>query len=166
MNNNTIKITLIIITIIILSILNILIFQKENTLKNSKSVLLELAPVDPRSLIQGDYMVLNYKISREAAELSINVPAQGSIVICLDDNNVATFVDFYKGNPLGPDEILLNYRIRNGLILGAESFFFQEGHAKYYEKARYGELKVTPSGQSILVGLRDEKFRPIHPNLN
>ncbi|MCC9044019.1 GDYXXLXY domain-containing protein [Myroides sp. M-43] len=41
------------------------VLQKENTIKEGQLVLLELAPVDPRSLIQGDYMILNYAISNQ-----------------------------------------------------------------------------------------------------
>ncbi len=41
------------------------VWSKESTLKDGKLVLLELAPVDPRSLMQGDYMSLNYAITQE-----------------------------------------------------------------------------------------------------
>ncbi|MFX7329222.1 GDYXXLXY domain-containing protein, partial [Acinetobacter baumannii] len=34
--------------------------QKEMLLKEGQLVLLPLAPVDPRSLMQGDYMALRY----------------------------------------------------------------------------------------------------------
>ncbi|MCI5136696.1 MAG: hypothetical protein D3920_16885 [Candidatus Electrothrix sp. AW2] len=43
----------------------------------------------------------------------------------------------------------------------APSFFFQEGDAKLYGEARYGELKVDESGGSVLVGLCGEDFRPL-----
>ena len=38
---------------------------------------------------------------------------------------------------------------------------FQEGDADLYAKARYGELKVDKSGASVLVGLRDDDFKPL-----
>lgn len=38
------------------------------------------------------------------------------------------------------------------------SFFFQEGHAMDYAKARYGEFRVAGSGECILTGLRDENL--------
>ena len=47
--------------------------------------------------------------------------------------------------------------------MGAESFFFQEGHAAYYEKARYGEIRVAADGKSVLEGLCDEQFKPLGP---
>ena len=36
--------------------------QFEDVLATGKPVVLKIAPVDPRSLMQGDYMVLNYAI--------------------------------------------------------------------------------------------------------
>jgi uncharacterized membrane-anchored protein len=60
---------------------------------------------------------------------------------------------------LGLDERLLVYRrsSRGEVRLGAESFFFQEGHADRYANAKYGELKVTNSGETVLVALCDEQ---------
>jgi uncharacterized membrane-anchored protein len=36
---------------------------KEDTLRSGTSVLLETAPVDPRSILQGDFAILDYKIA-------------------------------------------------------------------------------------------------------
>ncbi|MBT98299.1 MAG: hypothetical protein CL902_06705 [Dehalococcoidia bacterium] len=36
---------------------------KEDTLRSGTSVILETAPVDPRSILQGDFVVLDYKIA-------------------------------------------------------------------------------------------------------
>ena len=39
------------------------ILKNEQHLTQSDSIYIRLAPVDPRSLIQGDYMALNYDIN-------------------------------------------------------------------------------------------------------
>jgi len=39
-----------------------------------------------------------------------------------------------------------------------DAFFFQEGHAQDYTKARYGEFRVAGSGECMLTGLRDENL--------
>ena len=44
--------------LLLLGYLNWSIYQKEQTLRDGQLVLFELAPVDPRSLMQGDYMYL------------------------------------------------------------------------------------------------------------
>jgi uncharacterized membrane-anchored protein len=139
--------------------INLLIVKKEDTLANGRTILLRLAPVDPRSLMQGDYMVLRYEIARGIYKEQLE--DKGCIVVSLDQNDVAKFVRVHEGECLQTSEHLLFYRNRGGLRLGAESFMFQEGDADLYAKARYGELKVDRSGASVLVGLRDDDFKPL-----
>ncbi len=152
-----------IIAVIVLAGVNFEIYQKEQLLIEGTTILLELAPVDPRSLIQGDYMVLRYKIAR--LEALYEAKQDGYLVIERNEDQIAQFKRIYDENTaLEAGSLLLRFRKRGSEIrLGAESFFFQEGHAKYYENARYGELKVTPSGESVLVGLRDAELKPLGP---
>ena len=150
----------------LLLVVVVLVFQvvrKERVLARGTSVLLELAPVDPRSLMQGDYMVLDYAVSREARLDDDTGSREGRLVLRLDENGVGRFVRHDSpGNTLGPGELLLRYRMRKGRVrLGAESFFFQEGHADRYEQAKYGELRVAGDGTSVLVGLRDAGRQPL-----
>ena len=142
---------------------NGLILQKDHVTRSGRTVLLRLAPRDPRSLMQGDYMVLRYEIAGKVPEEDLRRDPDGRIVVRLDRDSVATFVRVHRGGPLAPDEQLLRYRYRGGLRIGAESFFFQEGHADHYARARYGELKVASGGQSVLVGLRGEDFWLLGP---
>jgi len=144
-------------TLLVVVAVNFLIVSKEDTLANGRTMLLRLAPVDPRSLIQGDYMILRYAISREISKTQLE--NTGCIVVSLDENNVAKFVRVHKRENLQAGEHLLFYRNRGGLRLGAESFMFQEGDAELYSNARYGELKVDESGKSVLIGLRSEDFK-------
>ncbi|RKH42894.1 GDYXXLXY domain-containing protein [Corallococcus sicarius] len=140
-----------------------LVVQKEAVLARGQTVLLQLAPVDPRSLIQGDYMVLDYAISQSWREGHEAPQEDGNVVVHLDEHGVGTFVRYEKsGTALAPGEVRVRFRVRNSRMrLGAESFFFQEGHAERYEQARYGELRVMDNGTSVLVGLRDEKYQPL-----
>ncbi|MGR3808656.1 GDYXXLXY domain-containing protein [Pasteurella testudinis] len=48
-----------------LAIGNFSIQKYENVLHNGKTVILALAPIDPRSIMQGDYMELNYDLLNE-----------------------------------------------------------------------------------------------------
>ena len=146
-------------TLLVLVAVNLLIVKKEETLANGRTMLLRLVPVDPRSLIQGDYMVLRYAIARNISEAQLQ--DKGHIVVSLDENHVAKFVRVHKGESLQAGEHLLFYRNRGGVRLGAESFMFQEGDAELYSEARYGELKVDESGASVLVGLRGKDFIPL-----
>jgi len=138
------------------------IYGKETLISRGEPIFLELAPVDPRSLIQGDYMALDYRI---AADLNGDeLPPRGKLVITRAENGIVSFVRIDDGMPLTADERLLNYYKHDWRVdLGAPSFFFQEGTADTYVTAKYGELRVDPSGTSILVGLRDAELQPLAP---
>ena len=161
---------LIINLILVLLIVNYAIFKKEKTLSEGQLVLLELAPVDPRSLMQGDYMQLRYKLAQlqdfakpqEKPEIE-TLPDFGYYIVVLDSNKVAKKVRIQKDiTPLTVNEVPLKYHKSNYQIyLGAESYFFQEGDAKKYEKAKYGALKVTKNGEAILVGLYDKNLKKL-----
>ena len=139
---------------------NYLIVTKEQTLASGRTMLLELIPVDPRSLIQGDYMQLRYAIDRDIPKSQLQRD-KGQIVVSLGADDVARFVRVHGGEKLREGEYLLFYRNRGALRLGAESFMFQEGDAGLYSEAKYGELKVDASGSSVLVGLRGKDFKPL-----
>ena len=144
--------------ILILAAVNFEIYKKEQLLTDGVTVLLELVPVDPRSLMQGDYMILRYKIA-VSVETTIT---DGFLVLATDKNQVANFVRIYQGEDLQPSEFLLQFRKRaRGISLGSEAFFFQEGKAHLYSQAHYGELKVTQDGNSILAGLRNSDFKSL-----
>jgi len=153
----------IITLILILAIVNYSIYQKEQHIKNGTKIYLKLAPVDPRSLMQGDYMALRFDIARKIQkELPKNENQDGRVLVHLDKKNVASFVNIFKGQKLNKDEIFIKYRQRNGIVkFASNAFFFEEGSAKKYEKAKYGEFRVNGNGELLLVGLADKNVSDI-----
>lgn len=147
--------------VLVLLSANYSIYQRERLLAEGQVVLLELAPVDPRSLIQGDYMALRFAVANEAFgawEMSREPDAMdGRLVLGLDALQVGRFLRFDTGEPLAAGEIRMRYRVRNGEPkFATNAFFFQEGTAELYAGARYGEFRVDRDGDAILTGLRDE----------
>ncbi len=57
------KVVLLLISLLWITLAVGLVKSKEFLLKNGKSVLLETLPADPRDLLRGDYVILNYKIN-------------------------------------------------------------------------------------------------------
>jgi uncharacterized membrane-anchored protein len=153
--------------IILLNLVLLLIYFnysviKKEVLTDGQLILLALAPVDPRSLMQGDYMSLRYKIS-ENMDYD-NMPKQGYCIVLLNKNGIASSVRFQEGlTPLHKGEHLIRYTSpdKRSMNIGAESFFFQEGQAEKYEKAMYGGIKIDKNGNCLLVGLYDEQLRKI-----
>jgi uncharacterized membrane-anchored protein len=147
--------------LIVLVLANLTIYQREQLLADGRVVLLELAPVDPRSMMQGDYMVLNFRLNREVAEQPRGT-WDGRVVLALDEKGVGSFLRFDDGSPLEPRQALLHYRVREDRPrIATNAFFFQEGKGKRYETARYGEFRVAPDGEAILTGLRDAGLREL-----
>ena len=147
---------------LLLGYFNFSIFEKEKTLKNGQLILLKLAPVDPRSLMQGDYMTLRYEIS-EGTDVK-NLSKRGYCVVKLNQYNVAEKVRFQKEQkPLNAGEFLIRYSASDSwnVNIGAESYFFQEGEAEKFEKAKYGGLKTDDKGNSVLIGLYNENLKLI-----
>ena len=148
--------------IILLGLFNNSILQKEELLSNGQLILLELAPVDPRSLMQGDYMRLRYAISENINYDSIS--KRGFCVVKLEENGIAKKVRIQDDRtPINEKEYLIEYTSKGwrGINIGAESFFFQEGEAEKYENAKYGGIKVDSQGNSLLIGLYDENQKKI-----
>lgn len=132
------------------------VFDKEQTLRIGKLVLLEMAPIDPRAPLQGDYMDLNYKATADVAVDSI--PHRGYCILKPIGDDVFEKVRFQANkDPLGKDEIALRYTTdRYQIHLGSSAFFFQEGKAALYDSAQYAGLRIDNRGSGILVGLYDQ----------
>lgn len=143
------------------------VFDKEQTLEQGELVLFRLAPVDPRSLMQGDYMALNYEVLRVGDLYTLShLPSRGYAVITTDSNHVAQIVRLQPTpNGLSKGEKLIKYHKGgpDALKFGAESFFFEEGQGEAYEQAVYGGLRIDEKGNSVLVGLYDKDYRLISP---
>ena len=148
--------------IVVLVVVNWGIHAREQLVSSGRVVLLELAPVDPRSLMQGDYMALRFKVADDAFGRGASERSDGAVIVQVGDSDEGTFLRFDDGTPLAASEARLRYRVRNGLPkFATNAFFFEEGHANDYAKARFGEFRVASNGESILTGLRDAARRPL-----
>lgn len=172
-----------------LVVANLGIRGHERTLSEGRVVLLELAPADPRSLMQGDYMVLRFAVDeairdaqhpeRRSSNGNGNAAAalrgmddpcgpngcrDGYVVVAPDRDGVGCFVRIQDApEPLADGEIAVRFRERkwSQIVIAGNSWFFPEGQAKRYESARYAELRVADDGTALIAGLRDEKRRPL-----
>ena len=159
------KVVAIVAGVAVLGLANYSIYSRERLLAEGRVALLELAPVDPRSLMQGDYMALRFRASDDAlGRRPKEGLADGRIVLQVDERGVAKFKRLDDGAPLAADELRIRYRVRADQVkFATNAFFFQEGHAKLYERARYGEFRVAPDGECLLTGMRGEKLEVLGP---
>ncbi len=157
------KLVVLLTGIAVLALVNYFIYEKEQLLASGRVVFLELVPVDPRSLMQGDYMALRFRLQNDVSR-SGNL-RDGHIVVGIDSRGVGAFRRVDDGTPLAADELRIFYRVRAGQVkLGTNAFFFQEGDERYYRGAQYGEARVDKAGQILLTGLRDQNVQKLGPH--
>ncbi|MBP8046326.1 MAG: GDYXXLXY domain-containing protein [Psychrobacter sp.] len=148
------------------------IIKYENHLATGDTVLLALAPIDPRGFMQGDYMTLSYALERDVFAALNKDPGsyptneEGYVIVALDQHNVGQLVRLAanQSKNLASNEIAIYYRIRNGTMqLATNAFFFQEGHGEAFEAAEYGLFRINDKGEPLLTNLVDDNFKVISP---
>jgi uncharacterized membrane-anchored protein len=139
--------------LLVLGGVNYSIYAKERIKSRGDVIYLQLAPVDPRSLMQGDYMALRFSIAREVEG---HQTADHRIPLQLDERRIATV-----GGPAST--LYLRYRMRNSQAwIGTNAYFFEEGTADRFSRARYGKFRIDPqSGEALLVGLCDDQLKEL-----
>ena len=170
--------------IALLGVVNYKVQQFEDVLATGKPVVLKIAPVDPRSLMQGDYMVLNYAIlsefqqsrvlpeTNESNETTENTGIDESspsekkayILVHLDKNHVATFCEEQSEIPTDfkycTPNVYLPIRYKGGWLhkLPSQDYFFAEGKGEYYAQAEYAEYRFK-DGILLLARLLDKDLK-------
>ncbi|MCB5364066.1 GDYXXLXY domain-containing protein [Pusillimonas sp. CC-YST705] len=158
--------------LLVLLIANLSIAQRERLLRQGQDVVLELAPVDPRSLMQGDYMMLRYAVANEVQALlsepteladAVRKAGRGWLLLVPDADGVhrlrgvsAEADELNDENPLEQGAQKLAFRLRDGEVwIVTDAWFFPEGQQGHYEQARYGRFRVNAQGSGLLLDLLD-----------
>ena len=153
--------------LVALGLINSSIYVKEQHLSQGEVVKLKLVPVDPRSLMQGDYMALRFELADNIdsafriAEPDIRWSAESSsdnkVIVQLDEQGRASFVALDEGQVIAANQRKLQYRVRDGRVkFATNAFFFAEGSAQLYEAAEYGEFRVNQDGEVLLSAMLDK----------
>jgi uncharacterized membrane-anchored protein len=149
------------------------VMKKEQVITGGQKIYIALAPRDPRSLMQGDFMALNFGFPREIQEAldKDDVRHQSvSVVAALDSQGVATVLRVI--DPFTPDtstlpsgQIRLPLKRKGGQwVLVTDAFFFPEGRGEPFKLAKFGEFRALADGRALLIGLADDSLRPIAPS--
>ena len=118
---------------------------RETALFTGTEVVLQTVPVDPRSLLQGDYAILDYEIATLPGYMETRGIGETVYVKLRRSANVWTAVD-YSISPGNCDgEICIKGRIddRGRLDFGIGTFFVPEGTGRIIERAE--DVRVVVS---------------------
>ena len=165
-------------------VLGWMIWDRTSLLSNGREVVLEVIPVDPRSLFRGDYVILGYDISRFKLPPGATPPKKNApfyITLQKSQGDNWQVVGGANDPPAEakPDEVVVKGRVEYvsrpspeqtqepvvvGLQYGIESFFVPEGTGRELEKM-VGEKKISAliavdgSGNAAIKGLMSEGKR-------
>ena len=168
--------------IALLGAVNYKVQQFEDVLATGKPVVLKIVPADPRSLMQGDYMVLDYAILSELQQSQFSPESNESnettgidelspsgkkayILVHLDKNHVATFCEAQSETPTDfkhcTPNVYLPVRYKYwSPKLPSQEYFFAEGKERYYAQAEYAEYRFK-NGVLLLARLLDQDLNPL-----
>ena len=153
-NLNSIGIVAVLVAV--LGVTNTGIWKNERLIATGQPIFVELAPLDPRSLMQGDYMRLNFNIPNGGAQqLPLIGSARPHVVAQRDARAIARLIRLHDHTPLVPGEFLIELSPKDGRwTFVTDAWFFKEGEAQRWQGAKYGEFRVGPDGKALLVDLR------------
>ena len=165
MTRRSLNLILVAIFALITALAGRAVWQFERTLREGDVVLLQLAPVDPRSLMQGDYMALRFALDGDIAAPGEWRDIPRYVYVNRDQEQRGSFVGTGDSATPPPEALVLRVRRHNGRAsIGPNAFFFQEGTAVAHEAARWGEFRVMRDGTSLLTHLRDANLERIGSN--
>ncbi|MEJ2727222.1 MAG: GDYXXLXY domain-containing protein [Deltaproteobacteria bacterium] len=155
--------------------------EREYILRNGKVIHLRTAPVDPRDMFRGDYVRLNYEISRIPVNMLKGIDSAGDlkkgdkIYVSLKEgpNGLYELADAGLEKPAGglylAGRLPYPYRtlgVSNPIWIkyGIEAYFLEQGKGRAIEKRRGSwtdvqiplemEIAVGPGGKAAIKGYR------------
>jgi len=142
-----------------------------------QEITLKTAPVDPRDLFYGDYVILNYEISqieRRSVQTDLSAERYGPfpVYVLVEKRNhpwhEAVGVYVKKPEP-GPNQAVLRAKLdffspqeeTMYLTYGLERYYVPENTGRQWEDRREQlnvvDVKVTANGSAVIEELRTEK---------
>lgn len=151
--------------------------QRAAILRSGHEVVLQTEPVDPRDLMRGDYVTLNYEISSVARKDIEGQPPNDarSVYVALKAGNGGVWhlsrASFAPFNDLSADEVMIRgtatYPVSETgpgtvrLRYGIERYYVPEGEGRAIEDSQRA-LRITAvvainnAGKAVLKALRDD----------
>lgn len=149
----------------------VFVMRNEYILQTGREVLLKTVPVDPRDLLRGDYVILNYEISQYPMDRNYNFNDTVYVLLRTNNKNIASIKSVVKYKP--ENELFLKGKIghcastipffRGGKCVeyGIESYFVKEGTGLKLEKdLRNGALvkvAIDKNGNAKVKGFVEKK---------
>jgi uncharacterized membrane-anchored protein len=158
------------------ALIAVMVYDRVRVLREGSEVTLQTRPVDPRDLLRGDYVVLDYEISSLPAGELHNTPSQGRgtplfVKLARKDGGVYGALSVHtEPVPVGDGELLIRGRATSGancgpnrrvfcdrlrITYGIERYFVPQDEGREIERSRnQGKVSivasVTPAGRAAI----------------
>ncbi len=142
------RIAVLFFAVVAAQVIGLVVFAgaREVALTQGKEITLRTAPVDPRSLFQGDYAILDYEIAELPEWLEDEPEGRTVYVVLRECGDVWCAYDYrlYQG-PIPDGYVFIKGEVndRRRLDFGIGTFFVPEGTGHIIEEAR--DVKVVVS---------------------
>ena len=141
---------------------------KEDVLRSGTTVLLQTVPIDPRSLLQGDFAILDYEIA-ELPDWAASRRGDTIYVELFEGADGVWLARQYLMERPGSDRLFIKGTVdsRGRLEFGIDNYFIPEGTGHIIEGATDVEVRVAVSsgGSAVIEELLvdGEPFDPKQP---
>ena len=137
-------------TVLLLAMIGV----KEYTLRTGTTVVLQTVPVDPRSLLQGDFVILQYEIATLPPYVrSLNLPRGTAVYVGLSKGQEVWEAKRYNLFEPRQGQVFIKGRTDDSrrLDFGLGTYFVPEGTGLIIERARDIKVKATINRFGIAV---------------
>ena len=149
------RLTILLFAVVAAQVIGLVAFVavREGTLRQGREITLQTVPVDPRSLLQGDYAILDYEIARLHEYLRDS--PRGTTIYAIPRECGDVWCDYQQTRRKpDPGDVYIRGRIndRGRLDFGIGTFFVPEGTGHLVENARDVKVVVAldSSGNAVI----------------
>ena len=139
---------------------------RQIALSQGREVVLQTVPVDPRSLLQGDYAILDYEIAAPPDYMG-DLRTGETVFVILQEAPEAWYAIDYQRHEPGGRNVYIRGQVddRGRLDFGIGTYFVPEGTGHIIERARDVKVVVTigERGNAVIkqVLVDGEPFDPV-----
>lgn len=149
------RMTILLFAVVAAQVIGLVVFAtvRQVALTQGREVTLQTVPVDPRSLLQGDYAILDYEIA-ELPEWLRDEPAGSTVYVVLRECGQVWCADRHSTWEPNPTDVFVRGKVndRRRLDFGIGTFFLPEGTGHIVERAQDVKVVVSlsASGNAVI----------------
>ena len=161
------RMTVLLFAVVAAQVIGLVVFAtvRQVALTQGREITLQTVPVDPRSLLQGDYAILDYEVA-ELPDWLRDEPVGNTVYVVLRECGEVWCAGRHSTWEPNPTDVFIRGKVndRRRLDFGIGTFFVPEGTGHIVERAQDVKVVVSlsASGNAVIktVLVDGEPFNP------